>query len=135
MMDYYSSFPAPSLEDCKSQLKKELIKYENVKYLLNNKIVDLDKILETSFELSNMIENKEIKGSYTHWAVFGFRNVFNKSLYICEQIIEKRKLRNKRLIRGLFKSTYILIKTHKESKEKMYNPDSDFMKEIYSKYK
>ena len=134
MMDYYSSFPAPSYEYCKNDLKNELLNSNTVKDLIERNIINIDEIIEQSFILSDMVDSNTVKGSLTGWRVFGYRDVLNKALYILDELNKKRKIRNKRLIRGLFKSTYLLIKINRESKENMYNPDSDFMKEIYSKY-
>ena len=135
MMDYLSSFPAPSYEDCKNDLKNELLNSNTVKDLIERNIINIDEVVKQSFILSDMLDSKKcIKYSLSGWRTFGYRDVLNKALYILDELHKKRKIRNKRLIRGLFKSTYLLIKINRESKENMYNPDSDFMKEIYSKY-
>ena len=135
MMDYYSNFPAPSYEECKKKLVTELYNSVSVQEMVEKHIINLNDVVEQAFELTDMLDSNDcIKYSLTGWEVCGYREVLSKVFYIIDELHKKRKIRNKRLIRGLFKSTYILIKTHKESKENMYNPDSDFMKDIYSKY-
>ena len=134
MMDYYSNYPAPSYEECKNIIKNELLNSPTINKLIENKTINLNNLVEQAFILSDMIENNEIKHSMTGWQVFGFKTVLSKSLYIVSIKEKKRRIRNKRLLRGLIKSTYLLFINYKDTKEKMYKPNSDFMKEIYSKY-
>ena len=47
---------------------------------------------------------------------------------IIKEYPKKKKIRRK--LRALFKTVYITNKWHKETKEKMYHPDSLFVKEI-----
>ena len=135
MMDYYSNFPAPSYEECKHKLVTELYNSVIIQELAEKQIINVYDIVEQAFILSDMLDSdNNIKYSLTGWGVMGYSEVLGKAFYIIDELHKKRKKRNKRLIRGLFKSTYLLIKIHKETKENMYKPDSDFMKEIYSKY-
>ena len=135
MMDYYSNFPAPSYEECKKKIISELQNSQTINDLVERQIINLEYIVEEAFRLSDMLDtNNNIKYSLTGWGVMGYHDVLKKTFYIIDELHKKRKLRNRILLRGLFKSTYLLIKIHKEIKENMYNPDSIFMKEIYSKY-
>ena len=132
MMDYYSSFPAPSYEECKNKLISQLNESNTLRKC---HYININDVVEQAFILTDMLDTKEcIKYSLTGWNVTGYHEVLNKSFYIIDELYKKRKIRNKRLIRGLFKSTYLLIKNYNYTKEKIYKPDSNFMKEIYSKY-
>ena len=132
-MDYYSNYPAPSYEECKNKLISELNNFDTLRQC--HHYININDVVEQAFILTDMLDNNDcIKYSLTGWNVTGYHDILKKSFYIIDELYKKRKIRNKRLIRGLFKSTYILIKTHKESKENIYNPNSDFMKDIYSKY-
>ena len=134
-MDYYSNFPAPSYEECKHKLVTDLYNSDTIQELVEKQIINLNDIVEQAFVLSDMLDNKNsIKYSLTGWNVIGYREVLSKAFYIIDELHKKRKKRNKRLIRGLFKSTFLLIKNLKHTKDKIYEPDSDFMKDIYSKY-
>ena len=42
------------------------------------------------------------------------------------------KIKIRRKIKALFMSVYLSIKWYKEAKERMYHPDSDFVKNILS---
>ena len=131
-MDYNSNFPAPSYEESKNKLISQLNEYNTLRL---SHYININEVVEQAFILTDMLDtNNNIKYSLTGWNVTGYNDVLKKSFYIIDELYKKRKIRNKRLIRGLFKSTYILIKNHKESKENIYNPNSDFMKDIYCKY-
>lgn len=135
MMDYYSNFPAPSYDECKKKLITELYNSVTIQEMVEKQLINLNDVVEQAFELTDMLDNKDcIKYSLTGWEVSGYREVLSKVFYIIDEQHKKRKIRNKRLIRGLFKSTYLLIINYKHTKENIYKPDSDFMKEIYSKY-
>ena len=135
MMDYYSNYPAPSYEECKDKLVTELYNSVTIQKLADKQIINVNDIVEQAFVLSDMLDSdNNIKYSLTGWGVMGYSEVLGKAFYIIDELDKKRRKRNKRLIRGLFKSTYLLIKNYNYTKEKIYKPDSNFMKEIYSKY-
>ena len=136
MMDYYSNFTnsmAPSITDCKKEVKDYYTK--NNKYIL--KYINEEKlknIINDVFINNDLIQNNVVDCSLTGWNVYGKDKILqNVSTKILFYLLEKKK-KFKRTIRGLLKSSYLLIKCYKQSKEKMYEPNSDFMKEIYSKY-
>ncbi len=134
-MDNYSNYPAPSYEHCKKQIITKIYNLVRIQELVEKQLINLNDIVDQAFVLCDMLDtNNNIKCSLTGWGVMGYNDVFNKSLYIIDDINTKRKIKNKRLFRGLFKSTFLLIKNLKHTKDKMYEPDSDYMKEIYSKY-
>ena len=111
MMDYYSNFPAPSYEECKKKLVTDLYNSVTIQELAEKQIINVNDIVEQAFVLSDMLDNKNsIKYSLTGWNVTGYSEVLGKAFYIIDEIHKERKKRNKRLIRGLFKSTFLLIK-------------------------
>ena len=89
MMDYYSSFPAPSYEDCKNDLKNELLNSNTIIDLIKRNIINIDEVVEQSFILSDMVDSNIIKGSLTGWRVFGYRDVLNKALLVFVSYSEK----------------------------------------------
>lgn len=129
MMDYYSQFPAPPYEEC----KKEAITYTALKYKdkgWNDQ--ELDALVTEAFMDSKVLEfdgnrNPKIKYSFTGWHVFGKKDVITS----CDKIIErKRKEKIKRKIRGILRTSYFLIKSHKQTMEKLYHPDSVFVNTV-----
>jgi hypothetical protein len=130
MLDYYSSMPAPGLISEKTEIKNNF----------KRKNPDID--LYVSPEVQNNIINElfqphlnergNIKYSYTGYFAGSVRReieyYYNAKINI--YIEKKKKYRRKLTI--LFKTTYIIIKWYKESKERMYHPDSLFVKEILS---
>lgn len=129
MMDYYSQFPAPPYEEC----KKETITYTALKYKdfeMDDK--ELNTLVTEAFMDSGVLEfpndpNPKIKYSFSGWHVFGKKDVITS----CDKIFErKRKEKFRRKIRGLLRTSYLLIKAHKQTMEKLYHPDSVFVNTI-----
>ena len=126
MMDYYSEFPAPSYEECKKETKA----FVNSKYNQNEK--ELDNLVTEAFIDSKVLEfdenrNPKIKYSFSGWHVFGKKDVITS----CDKIVKrKRKEKLKRKIRGLLRTSYLLIKAHKQTMEKLYHPDSVFVNTV-----
>jgi len=71
--------------------------------------------------------NPKIKYSFSGWHVFGKKDVITS----CDKIVKrKRKEKLKRKIRGLLRTSYLLIKAHKQTMEKLYHPDSVFVNTV-----
>lgn len=126
MFNYYSSLPPPGLISEKTEIKNS--------YKKQNPTIDLyvpidiqNDIINELF-VSHLNDKGIIKYSYTGYFAGGVRREIE---YYYEQrlIIEKNK-KIKRKIKALFMTTYFLIKWHKETKEKMYHPDSLFVKNV-----
>ena len=129
-MDYYSQFPAPPYEECKRQaITVARLKYKNWAWNPNNE--ELDALVTEAFIDSKVldpeIKTPHIKYSYSGWCVFGKNDVITS----CDKIAErKRKQKMRRKIRGLLRTSYLLIKAHKQTMEKLYHPDSVFVNTV-----
>lgn len=126
MMDYYSQFPAPNLDAA----KREIIAIGNVKMFDWSWLQHdyRDELVSEAFIHSDILdENNKIKYSFSGWHTFGQHNVINSINIILEQ---RRKDKLRRKIRGLLRTTYILIRTHKASIEKLYHPNSQFVNNV-----
>lgn len=130
MMDYYSQFPAPPYEECKRQaIIVARLKYKNWAWNPNDE--ELDALVTEAFIDSKVldpeIKTPLIKYSYSGWCVFGKNDVITS----CDKIAErKRKQKMRRKIRGLLRTSYLLIKSHKQTMEKLYHPDSVFVNTV-----
>ena len=131
MMDYYSQFPAPDYAQC----KKEVVAAARLKYkrwAWNPNHEELDALLNEGFMDSGVLEfnndpNPTIKYSFIGWSGFGKGEV----IVSCGKIAErKRKEKLKRMIRGLLRTSYLLIKAHNQTIEKLYHPDSVFVNTV-----
>jgi hypothetical protein len=126
MMDYYSQFPAPDLDAA----KREIIAIGNVKMFDWSWLqYDYrDELVSEAFIHSKILdENNKIKFSFSGWHTFGKNDVMESIDVILEQ---RRKDKLRRKVRGLLRTTYLLIKTHRASIEKLYHPDSQFVKNV-----
>ncbi len=120
---------------CKNRIGIKLSESKLICNLVENDIINLDNLINESFILAKIIDNNNnIICSLNNWDLYGHFNVMKKINQLIYWIYYNRKIKNKRKFKGIIKCTYLLIKHYKDSKEKMYHPDSDFMKEIYSKY-
>ena len=126
MMDYYSQFPAPEIDAA----KREIIAIGNVKMFdwswreSNYR----DKLISEAFIHSNVLdENNKIKYSFSGWHTFGKNDVMKSIDIILEQ---RRKDTLRRKIRGLLRTTYLLIKAHNASIERLLHPDSHFVNDV-----
>ena len=120
-MDYYSQFPAPDLNTAKREINTIC---KNHKYCNS---YSLDELISEAFIHSKVLDkNNKIKYSLTGWYTFGKNDVM-ESIHI---IIKLRKDKLRRKLRGLLRSTYLLIKTHKTSIEHLYHPNSDFVNNV-----
>ena len=73
------------------------------------------------------ISAPKIKYSYSGWCVFGKNDVITS----CDKIAQrKRKEKIKRKIRGLLRTSYLLIKAHNQTMERLYHPDSVFVNTV-----
>ena len=131
MMDYYSQFPAPPYEECKRQaITVARLKYKSWAWNQNDE--ELNALVTEAFMESGVLEfnndpNPKIKFSYSGWCVFGKNDVITS----CDKIIiRKKKEKMRRMIRGLLRTSYLLIKAHNQTMEKLYHPDSVFVNTV-----
>ena len=130
MMDYYSQFPAPPYEECKRQaITVARLKYKDWAWNPNDE--ELDALVTEAFMESKVLDpeisSPKIKYSYSGWCVFGKNDVITS----CDKIAQrKRKEKIKRKIRGILRTSYLLIKSHKQTMEKLYHPDSVFVNTV-----
>ena len=130
MLDYYSSLPPPSIiseKVCIKRVYKEKNKHKKLKI---DKLVNdyeqnciLDELL-----IPHLNEQGNIKYSYTGWFAGAHRREVEYYFNIKIDKLRKKKIILK--IRVIFKIVYLLHKWHKETKEKMYHPDSEYVKNI-----
>lgn len=153
MMDYYSNYPSPSIEDCKKQIRNIIYKGDNItlnkntigikedilEALVTTPILiykvynpkDIDNIIFKAFEKSKVINEtgENIKYSLSGWSTFGIADVLQS---VAEIIYEKnqRRIQMKKQLRGILRITYLFTKWNKQVIEKMLHPDSIYVKEI-----
>lgn len=137
MMDYYSQFPAPPYEECKKQVITDLRRRfqfdcNKILRIWNPNDDELKALVAEAFIDSNMFDdnndpNPKIKYSFSGWCAFGKKDVITS----CYKLMWcKRKEKLKRKIRGLLRTSYLLIKAHKQTMERMYHPDSLFVNNV-----
>ena len=137
-MDYYSQFPAPPYKEC----KKLVITDVRLRFLQNSpkdpvwdwnpSNEEIDAIVAEAFIDSNVFEdnndpNPKIKYSYSGWCAFGKSDVMTSCATISGR---KKREKLKRKIRGVLLTSYLLIKAHKQTMERMYHPDSLFVNNV-----
>lgn len=126
MLDWYSSLPPPGLISEKTEIKNT--------YKRQNPTIDLYVPPDVQNEIINELfiphlNNKGvIKYSYTGYYAGGVRREID--YYYNERLTIEKKKKIRRKLSALFKTVYITNKWYKETKEKMYHPDSLFVKEI-----
>ena len=133
MMDYYSQYPAPSIEQCKFQVKS-LMSYSfkgddkcstMVRELSND---DVDELISQAFIDSDILDdNGDVKFSLSGWSVFGKRDVIDSMRKIIEK---RRKDKLRRKVRGLLISSFVLISAYNNTVERLYHPDSEFVSHV-----
>ena len=122
-MDYYSQFPAPDLNAAKREIKA-ICQVKNHDWVWNDHV---DELISEAFILSGVLDNNKIKYSFSGWHTFGKNDVLKSINNILEK---RRKDKLRRKIRGILRTTYLLIKAHNASIEKLYNPNSDYVNNI-----
>lgn len=153
MMDYYSNYPAPSIRDCKKQIRNIIYKEGNITINKNTISIkedilealvttptliykvyntkDIDNIISKAFEKSKVTDGVggNIKYSLSGWSTFGIADVLQS---VAEIIHEKnqRRIQMKRQLRGILRLTYLLKKWNKQVIERILHPDSIYVKEI-----
>lgn len=135
MMDYYSNFPAPDLQVAREEVKQEvnhLYKTNKNDYFHRISDEEINSIIQQAFIQSNHLNVEHtsiVKFSYTGWYHFGKPDIITLTTNKIDDILLKKK-QNQRLLRGIFKTTYLLIKANKDSIERIYHPDSIYVKNI-----
>ena len=155
-MDCYSNYPAPTIEDCKKQIRNIIYKGDNI--TLNKNTIgikgdileaivttpiliykvynpkDIDNIISKAFEKSKIINEtgEDIKYSLSGWSTFGIADVLQS---VAEIIYEKnqRRIQIRRQLRGILRITYLFQKWNKQVIEKILHPDSIYVTEILKK--
>lgn len=127
MLDYYSEQSAPSIDICIQNVKNKKDEYNN--YILDT-LYNITDVIRKAIYMSNILdENKNIKYSYTGWYVFGIKEVLkymNNNINDINIEIEK-DIKRKRKLKGIFKSSIILLTIYFKTKENMYHPDSIYV--------
>tara|TARA_B100001287_G_C22210433_1_gene312147 strand:- start:74 stop:481 length:408 start_codon:yes stop_codon:yes gene_type:complete len=126
MLDYYSSLPPPGVVSEKTEIKNSYKKKEPTIDLYVSP-EDQSEILNEIFQC-HLNDKGIIKYSYTGYYAGGVRREIE--YYYKQRLNNEKKKKIKRKIKALFMTSYFIIKWYKESKEKMYHPDSLFVKEF-----
>ena len=126
MLDYYSSMPPPGLISEKIEIKNAY-KRQEPKIDLYVPIEVQNDIIHEIF-VPHLNQQGNIKYSYTGYFASGVRREIEYYYNTKITLLKKKYIRRK--LSSLFKTVYISLKWHKESKERMYHPDSLFVKEI-----
>ena len=135
MMDYYSNSPAPDLQVASEEVKQEvnhLYKTNKNDYFHRISDEEINSIIQQAFIQSNHLNEEHtilVNCSYTGWYHLGKQDIIRLTINKIDDILAKKK-QKQRLLRGIFKSTYLLIKANKDSIEKIYHPDSIYVKNI-----
>lgn len=128
MLDYYSDIPAPSYLAEKATMRHNYRKKNPhaEKYISSYEEEDiLDKVFGPHLSLYG-----DIKYSYVGW----YADVRREVEYYYNSYMDSIKRERIRLrLRVLFKLSVMMLKWHHESKERMYHPDSDFVKNVLKK--
>ncbi len=130
MMDHYSNKPAPSIDICIEDVKNKIDEYiENNNIIITNNLdisYNIDDIIKKAIYMSDLLdENKNIKYSFIGWNTFGITEVLE---YIKNNINDINiEIDKKRKLKGLLKSSFILLSIYIKSKKSMYHPDSNYV--------
>ena len=125
MLDYYSSMPPPGLISEKTEIKNNFKrKNPNIDLYVSPEVQN--NIISELFQ-PHLNDKGNIKYSYTGYFAGSVRREIE--YYYNAKINKEKKKFSRRKLTALFKTTYIIIKWYKESKERMYHPDNLFIKE------
>ena len=130
MLDYYDQFPAPDIARAKIDIRRRINIYVDDVIKTSDFITEEEctKIIDTAFD--KHISNDIIKHSYTGWCVFGEPEVKSEVLIRIDLLIKTKK---RRKLRGLLRTTYLLIKAHRQTIEKLYDPDNEYVQNVLKK--
>jgi len=126
-VQYYSDHPPRQMNSAKKDI-------ENYLYRFSNKLAEKSNFI-TEQECNDIINRIFIKYirddlliyTWTGWYALGQKAVKKEIIYeICELI----KIKRRRKVRGLLRTAYFLMKCYKKTKEKLYHPDSDYVRTI-----
>ena len=126
-VQYHSDHLPPKMNSAKKDI-------ENYLYRFSKKLSEKSNFI-TEQECNDIINRIFIKYirddlliyTWTGWYALGQKAVKNEIIYeICELI----KIKRRRKVRGLFITAYFLMKCYKKTKEKLYHPDSDYVRTI-----
>jgi len=84
------------------------------------------KLINDAFEYSYVIKDGRINFSFSGWVVFGIPDIMHFLKVAIENYYDKMKTR----MTGLFKSLVYLNMIYRDTLEKMYNPESNYVKNI-----
>ena len=126
-VQYHSDHLPPKMNSAKKDI-------ENYLYRFSKKLSEKSNFI-TEQECNDIINRIFIKYipddlliyTWTGWYALGQKAVKKEIIYeICELI----KIKRRRKVRGLFITAYFLMKCYKKTKEKLYHPDSDYVRTI-----
>lgn len=132
MLDYYSEFPGPALEDCKKTIQSKFYKTkvdDKYKFFLakiKHGGETQTKLINNAFECADVFPEGVNKYSFSGWLVFGIPDVMYFLKINIEKYYDKMKLR----MAGLFKTLVYLKLIYSDTVEKMYSPDSNYVTNI-----
>jgi hypothetical protein len=133
MLDYLSNESAPLLNVAKKEISNNFLKsksrldkkYHNFIDYVNTTTFMKNECIDKAFHLSDVLDrNFSIKFSYSGWYIFGQKEVLDA----LEGVIIKYY--NRIYIRGILKSLYAFKTLYKNTIEKMYMPDSNYVKNV-----
>ena len=130
MLDYYDQFPPPDIARAKIDIRRRINIYVDDVIKTGDFITEEEctKIIDTAFD--KHISNDIIKHSYTGWCVFGEPEVKRDVLMYIGLLIKTKK---RRKLRGLLRASYFLLKAHRQTVEKLYAPNSEYVQTVLKK--
>lgn len=132
MLDYYSEFPGPDEDHAKKTIQGKFYKVNVDKeyklFLSNIKVsgTTQTKLINEAFESSDVIKEGRIKFSFSGWMLFGIPDI----MHFLKIAIENYYNKTKRRVRGVFKSLIYLNMIYSDTLEKMYKPESNYVKNV-----
>jgi|TARA_Y100000992_G_scaffold117728_1_gene77196 hypothetical protein len=133
-MNFYPWYAAPNYDICVTEIILEFISSSSKEYFWCRKhynFKQIEKFIEEAFiEKDALIEtsdNKKVKYNFMEWYSYG-------RIEMCQYLFEKIKIRKrekrKRMLKGILRTLYILIKLHKNTIEKLYHPNSVYVNTV-----
>jgi hypothetical protein len=127
MLHNYSTLQSPSINNIKKEVHYYIDnfcnKLSNYSKFITEK--DCNNIIDTV--LKKYIKDDNVIYTWTGWYAMGEEIVKHE---IVKSICELIKIKQRRKIRGFLRSSYFLMKAYRASKEKLYAPDSDYVRDV-----
>lgn len=130
MLDYYDQFPAPAIAQAKKDIRRRIDAFIIDLSKKSNFITEEEcsKIIDIAFE--KHVNGDIIKYSYSGWAVYGEKEVQVDTIKEIRAFIKTRK---RRKLRGFLRTSYFLLKAYRQTIEKLYAPDSNYVQTVLKK--